>query len=636
MKRGKRKKHFNFLLYIFVAIILASILLIIAIKQNFILSGHVVESCFDSDGKDNFFVGGYVNQISSDNVSHKVYDECFGNISVDYYCPSSSGNGTGFKDDDRFLGGTGNIISNPTKKTTKTPVTFKPAFSSTSKDCTTLGGYKCSNGACIADPLFCDDSDGVNPCKLGSVSITNAQSGDYCKNADTVVEKTCGLGYNGIKTISQTEILCANRCNNGACDACLPPDDIVEVFPGQNDIWADRVNIFFYYNKGMPTTIDEYYNTPLFYKNLSQFLFFYRGIRVEVGAFINHYPVIKENVNKFNFWVVRKPLDLSCKDINPHDGGKRTSAHDLKLLATPIYITPNGDDSNNIIIFCEENPPYYFGAYAWLGEGVVVRTPGPIHELYNDFGDTMHEFLHAFASAADETVDTTGAGPHYPNCAGSFYDAREWWGDLLGNHTTYGRNSTVGFYLGCSDSWNNIRPMEQSIMGNGGSGNFMGPVIERHMRNLLSQYSGIQSSQTNYIQMELVSSGSDFSVASVVEKRGYVHPREYEDKYKLEFTSSTSKSTQYFNDKEFLMYDNIDSDGKIIGGGSKTSSKSKITINIPIGQSKIDQKNMKIVSSAGMSNDFTISITNIENGAKTLLTNTQIQKEVATTKVALV
>lgn len=93
-----------------------------------------------------------------------------------------------------------------------------------------------------------------------------------------------------------------------------------------------------------------------------------------------------------------------------------------------------------------------------------------------------HEWGHGFGNLKDEYYSSGGRDAHGPpNCADNRSQAEQWWGGLAED------SPAVGYYDGCAYTDDNIRPHEQSIMGNGGLWRY-GPVNDRKLWTELNQY----------------------------------------------------------------------------------------------------------------------------------------------------
>jgi len=82
----------------------------------------------------------------------------------------------------------------------------------------------CTGGECIKDniPETCSDTDGGTDYFIkGMVTLkqdgATATSVDYCSDNNTLIERTCGKGFDGQTSIVENKYECPNGCVNGAC-----------------------------------------------------------------------------------------------------------------------------------------------------------------------------------------------------------------------------------------------------------------------------------------------------------------------------------------------------------------------------------------------------------------------------------
>lgn len=91
----------------------------------------------------------------------------------------------------------------------------------------------------------------------------------------------------------------------------------------------------------------------------------------------------------------------------------------------------------------------------------------------------LHELGHSLG-LRDECVDCGElCPPGPPNCATTEEEAKNWWGDLVGNA------SRVHYIRGCCGNTDYIRPTIASLMNDPDKAGDFGPVNERYLRKIL-------------------------------------------------------------------------------------------------------------------------------------------------------
>ena len=259
-------------------------------------------------------------------------------------------------------------------------------------DCTKPEGNGCFDGACTKEiPSKCTDSDSSSRGldeeeKFISGFVTkdkNVQE-DVCINKKTIEETYCD--ENGeLKISSQDcgeEYICQSSYKGGA--SCVKP--CMELFPGKNDISADRVNVIF---------------VGYGYNNIDEIIF---RANEQTNGLLELKP-FSEYKDKFNFWVVGEMGDIQeCeeKDMIPF-------IHASKYLKCPTDLANNCPVSNKYVnvLIDDVNHRMSYRSRSLYFQGDTSLMIYESSMIYSKDKLLAHEFGHSFGALHDEYVEAT-------------------------------------------------------------------------------------------------------------------------------------------------------------------------------------------------------------------------------------
>lgn len=201
-------------------------------------------------------------------------------------------------------------------------------------------------------------------------------------------------------------------------------------------------------------------------------LSYYLDLDQDNRGLFHIYPM-NETIERFNLWTLNASNSIGTYN-DPREGrglikdARRDWFPQCSFADYHVLMSKTG---------------FNHSAFAYRGRNEMY-IPGIAEKMERRNGAVAlpHEWGHGFGGLKDEYYSTDGRDAHGPpNCADNRSQAEQWWGGLAETSTE------VGYYEGCAYTDDNIRPHEQSIMGNGGLWRY-GPVNDRKLWQVLDQY----------------------------------------------------------------------------------------------------------------------------------------------------
>ncbi|XOU94583.1 MAG: hypothetical protein ACNFW9_00790 [Candidatus Kerfeldbacteria bacterium] len=554
-----------------------------------ILSGTPI--CRDSDGKDAFKRHGWVTIDNGYGKINKYTDNCeTSDHVVDYYCPNSPEINT------PVIRG----ASIDTEANEETEALLGPEFSSTEADCSVrYGNY-----------WYCDDGACKYSCGDGQIQPELGEECDY--------NGGCGLD---------------EQCNGCTCIPILK-----ELYSNHNDKNANRVNVVFI-GSDQPSINEVIIKSKVLIDlndqyNVEPFNLTYYGAGhpeynwlTEVKPFAEM-EVLKDNLDKYNFWYLNEQLLTSCEFGADHYNWAIEKSGISNGIVYPVFLC-NTTFPDGVVGYAHYNRDSYIATTDFL-----EMEQGAVRGIRHVF---HHEFGHQAFLLRDERIDSSGSNsPGFPNCASSVVVAELWWGDLEGQVK---EALDVGYFNGCSYVSNNIKGTYSSVMCGGYNLDFRyGLVNERQITNRLAPYSSARGEQTSYIDIIVENKAEAYSIESIKQQIGTI-PTDtslVDTTYTISISGKEYSSTTEFATTTILFKDtredstlvggdiDIDSEATVSFGTSKVVTLDKIHVKIPLGDNSLDTDTMQLITSDGTKEDVTLTITNKDTGGSQKFTTADL------------
>ncbi|MEK6894912.1 MAG: M64 family metallopeptidase [Nanoarchaeota archaeon] len=405
---------------------------------------------------------------------------------------------------------------------------------------------------------YCDVSGRRSYCSDGSKP---GDPGCSSKSDNDEYDSTC-------KTSTEVCDGVDNNCN-GLVDennVCFSSSSCVELFPGTNDVSADRINVVFV---GL-----AFQDVNSFVNKATQAVDYYANTTAGGPGLLELSPY-KTNKGKFNFWYVPKIF---------------TPIGDPSVSCTYCQ----NSTSNN---YCGGLANKYVANFCDLSFRSCSYFGGASHNSvqYSDWPYTFdHEFEHQFGRLADEYTDssTNSDKPRSPNCAGDLATAQLWWASLVGQAGADGQ--LVGYYDGCSYIGGNYRPTYNTIMRSRGTYGF-GLINENTIASLLSGFVGSPVGEGYAMEVTLEGDPTDLGSYQITSINSVVlsSPVKQDKTKKNSLKIKTDKETfeQSFDTYDYLVVEDFGEgvDNKEIKlVEAKEIPLNKIKVLVPLGKTKLN------------------------------------------------